>query len=230
MSLMAAYEAGQLAAIEKFAAQDKTAIIASLMRALETPIPGTPKWLSPLWSGAELAVREAGRQTWVNKNIHGGIYNMLKKLKVDKAFQAAEPLIGNTAAPLAERAQYGDRKIHGWAASPLQHLVSSVPAIAGHAIGGIAGAGAGTAATPYASSLYQGTRTGIEKALGAPGPVPYGTPFDAQVAPRHTETPAARQIAHALARDPRAAPMRDTTVQRAAPPAHAQGLAPWDRE
>lgn len=197
--LTTTYQAGQRAALEKFGASlsslEKTAIISSLIRALETPIPHTPQIYMKMRSGVELAANEARRQQWQNQHVNGGIYKALKALKVDKAFQAAEPVIGSTTAPAAERAQYGDRKIHGFASAPLQSLIGATKA-------------------PLIGGAYQAARTGLEKSLGASGPVPYGTSFDAPVVPRPDETHASRAFSDALNRaEPAPAPRRAPFVQ-----------------
>ncbi len=138
----------------------KVAFIPKLIRALETPIPGTPKMMMPVKDKAQLDASEAGRRDWMRENIHGGIERGLKKLKVDKGLQALEPLVGNVTAPPEMRASFGDRATYSIAHTPVQTAANLVP---------IGGVGKG----------YQVARTGLEKLLGVPPPPAWKPPVAA---------------------------------------------------
>jgi hypothetical protein len=129
----------------------KHAWIAKLLRALETPIPNTPKLLMPVKGPEELAASEASRRQWIRDNVHGGIEKGLKAVKLDKAYQALEPVLGNTSETPDRRATFGARQVHDWAHQPVKNLISAFP-------------------TPYGAGVraYQGVRDFAGSRLGIP--------------------------------------------------------------
>jgi len=136
---------------------EKNAFIAKLLRALETPIPGTPKLLMKVRDKAELAAREVARRGKIRGAVNENIYKALKKMKVDKAYQKLEPAIGHTTAPAAERALFGDREIHEMAHEPFHTLISNLP-------------------IPYAGPVHKGLRSAAQKLLGVPAAKAYVMP------------------------------------------------------
>lgn len=138
----------------------KVAFIPKLMRALETPIPGTPKMVMPVKDQAQLAASEASRRGWIRDNVYGNIERGLKKMKVDKGLQKLEPFLGNVTAPAEMRASFGDRAVYSLAHTPVQTAANTVP---------IGGVGKG----------YQVARTIAEKALGIPAPPSWKPPVAA---------------------------------------------------
>jgi hypothetical protein len=153
-----ARDAGVHAALQRFGV--KTAFIPKLLRALETPIPGTPKMLMAVKDKAQLAASEAARRGWIRDNVFGGAENLLKKVKLDKALQKLEPLVGNVTAPDEMRRSFGERGVYTLAHTPIQTAANLVP---------IGGVGKG----------YQLARTGLEKMLKVPPPPQWAPPVAA---------------------------------------------------
>lgn len=129
----------------------KHAWLPKLLRALETPIPGTPKLVMPVKDQAQLDASEAARREWIRENVHGGLERGLKGIKVDKLYQKLEPVLGNTSETPERRATYGERRVHQLAHQPVKELVSALP-------------------IPYGvgATAYQGTRDFIGGRLGIP--------------------------------------------------------------
>jgi hypothetical protein len=186
--------AGMYDALEKYAAHlpdgVKHAIISALIRKLETPIPGTPKILMEKRTPEQLAQRETGRRDWQREHIHDNIYKALKKMKVDKLYQAGERFSGSTAEPHI-RAQYGDRQIWSLAHAPVQHLLSAPAQVAAGALSGHPVlAGVGLAARAGVLPAYTTGRAALEKLIGAPGPLSYGSPIGKTPSPPARTLPA----------------------------------------
>lgn len=182
-----AYSQGQQAAFARYAGHSsgsvKHADIAKLLRLLATPVEDAPLLGRALRSvgvnktptafmasrgPAALDAIENGVRKFQQTHVHQRAYNALKKMKVDKAFQALEPYTGSTAEP-SIRAQYGDRHIWTMAHAPVQTFAG--PFIHGMAgqlpiVGGLAQKGI--------LNAYTTGRAAYEKLLGVPGPLSYG--------------------------------------------------------
>jgi len=144
--------------LHSFASElEKNAFLAKALRLLETPIPGTPKLFMKIRDKAELAAREVSRREKIRDAVGGNIYKGLKKLRVDKAYQKLEPLIGSTTAPAAERALYGDRQIHAMAHRPLHWILGNAP-------------------IPYASTAHNALVAAAQKLTGVPAARAYKMP------------------------------------------------------
>ena len=140
---------------------EKEAFIAKAIKALSTPIKGTPKLLMKNRSPQELQALEDGVRAFQNDKVHGGAYRAMKKIKLDKFFQAMEPIKGSSTATPAMRATSGDRAIWDIAHQPIRKLVSLSPI-------SFPGLSAGEA--------YQGLRGAAQKAFNVPGPKSYPMP------------------------------------------------------
>lgn len=142
-----AYNAGAGAACARFGLA-KQAFIAKALRALETPIPGTPKLLMEPKTTAQLDASEASRRAWITDNLQGGAFRGLKRLGLDRAIQQLEPLAGDITLPPALRQQFGERVLHKATHLPVQTALGALP---------------------YgAAKFWQLGRQGVEKALNIP--------------------------------------------------------------
>lgn len=126
-----------------------------LVRALSTPIPGTPKLLMNMRTPLQLDALEQSVTNAGNKYFHGGIAKGLQKLKVDRVFQKLEPFIGNATDAPDLRATFGARQVHNWAHQPVRQVAGMVP-------------------IPSFGSIYQGARDGVGKLLGVKPPMAFG--------------------------------------------------------
>lgn len=143
--------------LAKIAGMEKQALLAKIMRLLETPIPGTPKLLMKVRGGAELAEREASRRGVLRKVINENIKKGLTKLRVDKLYQKLEPILGNTTLPAAERATFGARHVHSLAHRPFHAIIGNAP-------------------IPYASTIHNALTAGAQKLLGIPAAEAFSMP------------------------------------------------------
>jgi hypothetical protein len=155
-SVTQAFHAGASAACVHFGLE-KQGFIPKLIRALETPIPGTPKLLMAMKSPEQLAASEMSRRGWMRENVHGGLNRLLKGVKLDKGLQALEPLLGDATAPEEMRRTFGERGVFSLAHTPVQSIANAIP---------IGGVGKG----------YQAARTLGEKLFHVPGPPSFQVP------------------------------------------------------
>jgi hypothetical protein len=136
---------------------EKTADIAKIVRILKTPIPGTPKLIMKKRSKAVLDSEEHALREKLRDKINENIYKGLKKLKVDRAYQKLEPVLGTKTSPKELRDTFGERQIHEIAHRPFHWLLGKAP-------------------IPYVSSAHNILSEGHQRLLKVPPPRSYKMP------------------------------------------------------
>jgi hypothetical protein len=135
----------------------KTSDIAKVVRILKTPIPGTPKLIMKKRSKDVLQAEEHALREKLRDKINENIYKGLKKLRVDKAYQKLEPVLGAKTAPKNIRETFGERQIHEMAHRPFHYLLGKAP-------------------IPYVSSAHNILSEAHQKLMGVPPPRAYKMP------------------------------------------------------
>jgi hypothetical protein len=141
----------------------KQAFIAKAVRALSTPIKGTPKLVQKVRGPEELAALEkkvrSAQWRGQDKAYEALTSEKLPRwLRIDKGYQRLEPALGTPSNPQVMRDTWGKRKVWSMTHEPVRFLMGQTPVVSSFG-------------TPY-----QALRTGAEKALKIPPPkkFPFG--------------------------------------------------------